>query len=331
MRFRSDAIAGLLVNTSDIVGKTIRSIPIDEKVTLSVGCGVKDSGIPLRFLAYIIPALHLLKQLTQQTKLEVYLALEGVLRVNGMDEAKTRANANKMARLVIEYVKTFHPKVAGQVDVLFDRKIEFGSKLDQQIDGLTTELSRLTSSVEPIQKFVEARNGAQSLRYMAEHTLYMRDPLCCLLPLEDNLLVPMASTGMVHVIMVGGPAEKVFHKARTALMGQLPTHDRWKSNQFFTQIGSPPSYHPQDGESLYGDELPSNVADLFDSILKNVSTNRGVQKGVMRDMLVLLIDSGAGNTFQQVGRLSGTLRRGGKIDTEIAHLLQDGWNRLRTL
>jgi hypothetical protein len=331
MKFRGDKVSGLLVNPRDIVGETIRSIPVNEKVIVSVGCGVKDSSVPLRFLAYIIPAIHLLKQLSDKTRLEIYIALEGVLRVNGMDEAKTRANANKMARLVHSYVQTYHPTVAEQVDVLFDRPIQSESKLAQLIDGLTTELSRLTSSEESIKKFVEARNGTKSLRYMAEHVLYMRDPLSCLIPLEDSLLVPMASTDMQHVIMVGGPAEKVFYRARTALMGQLPTHEMWKSHQLFTQIGRPPTYYPQKGEPLYGDKLPSDVAELFNSILKNVSVERGIQKGVLRDILVLLIDSGARNIFQQVGKLSGTLRRVGKINIETAHLLQDGWDRLRTL
>lgn len=100
MKFDSSKIAGLFVNEKDVVGNTIRGIEVRERIVVAQGFGV-DEEVPLRFLAYVVPVLHLARQLPKSASVEFYFALEGVLRANPyVEEARVRESAYTMGGLI---------------------------------------------------------------------------------------------------------------------------------------------------------------------------------------------------------------------------------------
>jgi hypothetical protein len=334
MKFRSDRIKGLLGNQGDVVGKVIREIRLEEKTVLAMGFGVTDQGVPLRFLSYIVPVLHLLRQMGTNTIAEFYFALEGVLRVNGLAEKTTRNNSAIMAGLIRSYVSTFYPDLVGRIVILFDRRVEAGSTLERRIAKIAKIIQQLTTSDESLARFAKTRGGDTAFGYMAEHLLYMRDPLAALLPPEEHLLVPGMISDMDHVIMIGGPAEKIFYRVRLAVSTGLDQHESWKSHQLFTQVGSPPTYHPQPNEPLWGEihDLPQDVYKLLKIIIDRIEWDEyGTQKAAIRDLIVLLIDCAGVDYFSNAKKWSNLVCKGRSLPDDVQEILQTGWDRLHEL
>jgi hypothetical protein len=333
VRFDSSRIKGLFSNEKDRVGNTIRDIHHSEKIVVAQGFGIKEDGVPLRFLAYIVPVLNLMKQLPESATAEFYVAHHGVIRVNGFHVDRTAPHISMMRDAVIRYSSTVHPEESRRVRFIEDRSIEDDLPTRDLIASLAEVVKPLCRQNERIWKFVEDRDGATSLNYIVEHALYMRDPLQGINP--EHWLVPGMVTDMQHVIMIGGSSEKIFHDVRQLLCQAVGTHSRWKSHQFFTSVGGrPPTYHPQPGEPLWTDResLPGDVRGLLHSAYRDVSNERGERKEVTRDLLAILLDAGHVSSFAELKpSLAKTVAEGGEIPSEIQTTLQQGWDTLRFL
>lgn len=332
MKFRTDTISGLLHNEGDVVGQTIRGIEPDKTIVVSTGFGVRDA-LPLRFLAYCIPAIHLLKQLPQSATIEFYIALHGVLRANPTLQPTAPGLADTMRELITSYTRRFHPEQSGQVTTLIDRYISTYDTVHQLMDRLAPYAWQLYEKDQPLRNFADKRGGSPALRYMAEHALYMRDPLIGWNP--SWLLVEAMQTDMNHIIMIGGPAEKIFFRVRQHLMEHMGCHNKWQSHQFFTPIGEPPTYHPQACEPLWNQrpELQTNVGEMLTQASQGLASE--YRKTILRDLLILLLDAGAATAnetvdFRTQEELS-LLKQGNIGHGTRFHLLQRGWEQIRSL
>ncbi len=332
MHFDSSKIKGLFLNERDIVGQTIRNIHQDEKVVVAQGFGLKEEGVPLRFLAYIVPTLHLLKQLPESAIAEFYVAHFGVLRANGLNVEITTSRAEEMNDAVINYSSAIHPEESSKVRFLEDRNIENDQETQVLINSLAETAKKFCSKEEKIQKFISNRGGETSLRYMVEHALYMRDPLKGVE--ESNWLVPEMTSEMQHIIMIGGSSEKIFCEMRQLLCRAIGTHSQWKVHQFFTPIGGrPPTYHPYEDEPLWSERksLPADIEGLISNYL-HLSSGRGERKEVVRDLLALLLDAAKSTSLRELKpSLAKRIAKEGDIPSDLRPSLQKGWDNIRLL
>jgi hypothetical protein len=163
------------------------------------------------------------------------------------------------------------------------------------IDLLFKPAQMVLENNSQIKQFISNRGGDNALRYMLEHLLYMRDPILVNGNQNIELLVPQMAIDCKHVIMIGGPAEKVFHQFRREILKLCGSHNEWVSHQFFTSVGDPPTYHVHLGEPIIdGSSLPN---DLFQD-LKMIPSEFGKQKNLIRDYTVLLQELARVEKFQ---------------------------------
>jgi len=330
LKFRSDLICGLLKNEGDCIGKLVRAWNTDTPITLCQGYGVGKS-VPLRLLAYAVPMLRLARQLPRRTRIEFYWATNGVLRANPNYDLEYRArwqvlDASKHGRKFLKnYVTTFHPDLQMQVNILEDRNpCQRGREATLYLLQEAIAVARESKSIG---SFIEQRGGVQALQYMAEHAMYMRDPLMFegepLPELVDSRTYPNWVFGENahlpqggHLVMIGGQAERIFWKLRQELLRKLPTHELWTSHQFFTGVGDPPTYHPQRAEP-YADIADRPYEPDLPTILVQAKT---VGSGVLHDWLVLLQDAAGVERFTITSQtMNGASERA---------VLQEGLSRL---
>ena len=279
MKFKSDLIKNILCNENSVIENTIRSIEPNEKVVLAQGYGAAEY-VPRRFLAYVIPLLRLASQLSSNTTIELYFATQGVYRANGKYYEKS---LSIMRQELFWFINEYYPNLANRVKILED--VPLSENTLCMINSLFPFAKKVRETYPQIKQFILNRGGDNALRYMLEHLLYMRDPICLNGIPNTKLLVPGMSTIFDHIIMVGGPAEKIFWQFRQAIQKECGTHSLWKSHQFFTQIGDPPTYHVHKGEPVIdGTSLDYNLLRW----LKQLPSEYGKQKNLVRDYSVLL-------------------------------------------
>lgn len=329
LKFDSNRIIGLFNNEGDAVGNIVRSIGVDDKVVLSQGLGAPKGPyeMPLRLLAYVVPVLHLLKQLPRSAIAEIYIAAWGTIRANQMTDldliSRVLSAGAVMRRLIEAYVHEVHCDLEPQVRTLQDDRPSLGS--ERAIAALEGYGQELCSTDESVKNFVTKRGGQSAVRYMIEHALYMREPLVSLEG-YNWLLVPGMSLDMKHLIMVGGPAEKIFYKMRQHLRDKDGVHSRWTSHQLWTSIGDPPTYSPQLGEPLWPplDDLSRQLRDYSRASNTNSPTN------LIRDFLILLADAASQKDFR-VKDLARRIAQGGEVDVANMEWMRRGWEVVRKL
>lgn len=329
MKFNSADIAGLLVNEADFVGKSLRAIGDGQRVVVSQGYGMADKGLPLRVLAYLVPVLHLLKSLPSSVTAEIYFAKAGVLRANGSDDAAIERNFGLLENLILLYISKVHANLKERISILWDADPE--PRVDKMLDDLAARSAAIVDEEDAIRHFLEKR-GDKALRYMVEHAVYMRDPIDFGLDPKNMKLVPGMRMDMDCVIMVGGPAEKVFHRFRSRLASRSTQHDLWRSLQFFTCIGDTPTYHLKEGEVTWQDRntLPADVVSALRRAVENIANDYGAKKDVVRDLLYLFLDAGGSKQFN-VGGAAKQVLSSGQVPPNLFLPLQRGWDTIRTL
>ncbi|OGI94339.1 hypothetical protein A3A03_03310 [Candidatus Nomurabacteria bacterium RIFCSPLOWO2_01_FULL_40_18] len=279
MKFRSDLIKNILNNQESCIENVIRPISHFERVVIAQGYGA-SSQVPRRFLAYAVPVLRLASQMSEMTTVEFYFATRGVQRANGIyyDES-----LSKMRKELSWLVNIYYPRLNNRVRILEDAPLSSSSQ--KVIDALFHPAKKVMEKCAQIHQFAANRGGDSALRYMLEHLLYMRDPIMVDGQPNKELLVPEMTTDYKHLIMVGGPAEKIFWHFRQEMLKECGSHSLWKSYQFFTSVGDPPTYHPHEGEPLM-DGIYFNH-NLF-KWLEKLPSEFGKQKNLIRDYSVLL-------------------------------------------
>jgi hypothetical protein len=327
LKFNSNRIVGLFNNEGDAVGKTVQGMAVNEKIVISQGFGVGyKKGLPLRFLSYMIPVLHLLKQLPQSATAEIYFAFRGGMRANGEEVPSEMALLYLWSRLVgrtsglmLHYIDRFHPALANRVTVIDDF---LGDVYPTDvITQLTESVQALYNEDTALRNFVDKRGGTEALRYMVEHSLYMRDPLLPLKGRTDWMLVPKMRLDIDHLVMVGGPAERIFHKVRQHLCRTIGIHSNWTSYQLWTPIGDPPTYNYQPNEPIWG-RFYANVEEILGLYL---TTPRASRVNLIRDFLILLADASGTEDFRVAKILAREVAMGKRLDTATLRALNSAW------
>ncbi len=207
-----------------------------------------------------------------------------------------------MAWLLQRYVDEYYTQHAKQVRILGDTG-QVPKAAEQFIEHLFTNAAvPIFKQDEQINTFANKRGGDSALRYMVEHLLYMRDPIMTSIEANKLLMVPRMCTDFDHLIMVGGPSEKIFYKFRQEVLRRHGSHSKWQSHQFFTPIGDPPPYHWQQGEPIIGDTMPETYGGLFTK-LRTLPGEDGKQKNLLRDYAILLQDLAGVSDFKLPGKV----------------------------
>lgn len=205
-------------------------------ILISTGFNCSQGPIPRRLAAYLIPGLwlgNMLESLGYLCEVEFYFAKHFFELLNNCSARDWLGKAIKYLTNWIEKHWTRVPQYQFRVD----RPIE--GELSEVIDFLAQKLQEFTN--ERIKRFAEKRGGWPAWRYIAAHTLYMRDPIT--LPKSPPSILQNPNQQFKTIIMVGGPPEKLFWEARQYLLTHLGKHDQWESIQVFTPIGRRPTYH----------------------------------------------------------------------------------------
>lgn len=299
-----------------------------ERSVIAQGYGLEDGPLPVRSLAYAIPTFRLLRDLPETTKGEIYIATEGVLRANPtLDKDAVYRNEKELTALLSAYLEVVHPTLEGRVRILGDRVLPEHSETERFILELTEELAGHALKDESLSSFIRKRGGENALRYVAEHAVYMRDAIQPR-PFK-HLLVDGMEQDVDTVVMVGGPAEKIFYRARQLLVGARNIQNAVRTEQLITPIGEKrPPYHFETGEITFDDlREESSALTLLQRVAGAVTTDYGRSQSVVRDLIALLADAGSFTLLPDKGMVKATLN--GTLEAPYVAALERGLSNLR--
>jgi hypothetical protein len=240
----------------------------DSKILFCTGIGVNSRPeIPIRFFAYLLPlvaAVHVF----QEARGQFYIADQAAVRI-GYDPEVVRYNAGMTVKAIREFVGTFYPHIAARIYIACEKKSENEFRFVREERQKLTEqlIADLLEVQDPkILRFARKRSQASavhtSLQYIAEHALFMRDPVT-----TDERLFLVGNPDDFQfetLAMVGGPSEKFFYKARKILLKKYSNiHNNFKNIQLFTKIGRIPAYYDRFGEPVISETLTEDDVQRF--------------------------------------------------------------------
>lgn len=220
-----------------------------KRVLFSTGMSADVTpGVPVRILAYLMPLLSAM-QSRENTRGQFYFADRAQMRL-GEDPAIIEDNVQLVSEYIRQFIKAFYAKTEG--DVLISREREDSAERRQLVQELVDTL--IQENNRAIITFAEKRiKEGQTIRnplaYMAEHALFMREPVTD----DENLFLidNPPDFDLDALAMVGGPAEEIFFNVRKiigASRGDIQkTYDRI---QLFGKIGNRPPYFKCFGEPV---------------------------------------------------------------------------------
>lgn len=212
---------------------------IPTNAILSIGFGV-DNAVPVRVASYPLLALEMLRVYPQMT-LEMYVATQ-FSWLNRVEPTTASANSRKLQAAINQFVQQAYPDVAGRITFLPTKPLT-----PERIQFLN-QFATLLAKDPQLNEFASNRNGADSLRYLAAHSLYMRDPL----PVNPNLYIVAPPPEARAVVMVGGDGEKIPWRARQKIAQYFGTT---LPTQIFTTLGRIPPYFRSNQEPIIGERV----------------------------------------------------------------------------
>jgi|GEM_PF-2899497 len=255
-----------------------------EYTNICTGFGV-DHEIPVRIAVYALPVLQMgEKFLRAQT--EFYVAKAFATKLNGLDANKVQVNI----ALIKEYIKLFKTELSVvNSPVWLDERDPF----EVQRYALIKELAKILREhgSERIIRFADSRNGDESLAYIASHALYMWDTL----DVDEDKFIIERDASPQSLLMVGGPAEKLFFEARQLLLSHFPTVSTRSTVQGFTELGRRPPYYAVDSEMIVNGR--NNLRIGFEEIMSIADPD------ALRDSLYLIISLSETLTFDDIPRV----------------------------
>ncbi|MDA1079983.1 MAG: hypothetical protein O2840_04835, partial [bacterium] len=196
-----------LVNKERLVKPVKEGQPYDAS-NVCTGFGVGMS-VPWRAAAYALPAIQ--EAGRQEISPEFYFAERFSTEIGNLPPQQAKQNVQVMKLLISsasELVKNPNVQWLEEQDPFEADRFLFMAMMADQLSKIADE---------QIMRFAENRDGDDSLLYMAAHALYMWDPL----DIEPNKFIVERPIIPNKLLMVGGPAEKIFYRARQALMGKF--------------------------------------------------------------------------------------------------------------
>jgi hypothetical protein len=251
---------------------------------ICTGFGV-DHEVPVRVAVYALPVLQVGEQmLAAQT--EFYIAQAFATKINNLDSKKVAANVD----LLKEYISLLRRELKVRNVPAW---LEEGDPFKPERTAFLSEMVKILreKGSERIIRFADSRNGDESLAYIAAHALYMWDDL----EVDTELFITQRLKAPESLLVVGGPAEKLFYEARQLLLSNFPNTGKRKTAQGFTEIGRRPPYYSVDGEFLI------NGKDRDDIGLEKITSI--ADPDALRDTLYLLISLTETLTFSDISRI----------------------------
>jgi len=257
------------------------------------GLGV-DKDVPVRVAAYVVPVLQLSEQFPS-AEIELYTATKFSARLNGLN----RTDAERNAAVIKEYFNliqdrlrvTRSPVGLGELDPFTANRL-----------SLLNDWTRLLKNLAPtkVLDFANRRSGDDSLRYMGAHVLYMWDRV----DISPDLFITDRRKAPESLLMVGGPAEKIFYDARRTICDALPIDYTRLTDQVFTEIGRKPPYIPiADEPTILSGKKGSRIS--YENLVGFPDPD------VRRDALYLLASLSEALTFSDVEQIR---KKGIKFD-----------------
>lgn len=273
--------------------------PMDRPINVCTGLGVADS-VPWRVAAYALPALQLAGQ-AGLPNAEFYTALQYAIALNPQLSAE---RASQSVTLTQAYIKAVGAQLKiDTTPVWLEERDVFEPGRFLLAALLANKLSQ--EADDQILRFADTRDGDDSLLYMAAHALYMWDPLS----IEPNRFLVNRQQIPEKLVMVGGPAERIFRKARLVLLSQYPTDPTRQTAQAYSEIGRIPPYYPAPLDPVIGGENSPTLNEIL--TLKDPD--------VRRDLLYLLIAISENVLFADIKQIGkGILTPNQKDDLEAA-------------
>lgn len=252
-----------------------------KEVIISVGYGILQAQeVSVRLVAYLLPAIYLAKQLKSQgckVRIRSYFAT-GAARVvfgRSFNISAISGWADKAGAYLRKFMVLFHPEI--QFDIFEDGG--WDGRTGEAVDQLAQVLRRDRAlMVEITGRFSEP---AQSIKYLAAHSLYMLDPLQSKwAPVIVGEELPERDS---CVIVIAGEQEKITYRVRTLLGETIGLHNRWDNLTVFTTVGQKPVYN-EGAKELY-------VSQLAGLDVAAVWAGRGIYESEVFDDLQLLAAS----------------------------------------
>jgi len=245
------------------------SKPDDMYTNICTGFGVAEK-LPVRVAAYALPVLQMGEQ-QPQARTEFYIAVAFAQKLNQSNPEQVRTNIV----LIKEYISLLRAAVGVTGEpVWLEERDPFEAHRQIQIKTLAAALKEKAS--DRIKRFADARNGDESLEYIAAHALYMWDTH----DIDPDLFITHREQPPESLLVIGGPAEKLFSEARQILTGTFPQTTSRRAAQGFTEIGRRPPYYPVEGELVFNGEKPKITFDLIKAL---------PDADVLRDTLYLVV------------------------------------------
>lgn len=272
---------------------------IEQPTNVCTGLGVVDR-VPWRVAAYALPTLQLASSAGLSVA-EFYWAMQYSVALNSQ---LSTAQAKQSVALTQEYIKAISAQVQTKAKPIWlEERDAFEPARFLLAALLAYRLSQQAD--EQILRFADARDGDDSLLYMAAHALYMYDPL----NIDPSRFIVERDQTPAKLIMVGGPAEKIFRKARLILLSQYPTDDTRQTAQAYSEIGRMPPYYPAPLDPVIGDDNRPTLDEIL--TLDDLD--------VRRDLLYLLVGLSENTSFSDLKRISkGSITQDQRDDLQIS-------------
>lgn len=278
--------------------------PIDRPTNVCTGFGIADR-VPWRVAAYALPTLQLADQ--SNLRAEFYTALQYAVALNPQLSAEQARQASVLTQAYIKAIST--ELQTNEIPIWLEERDAFEPSRYLLAALMAYKLSQQAD--EQVLQFADKRDGDDSLLYMAAHALYMWDPL----RIDPDRFITNRTQIPERLVMVGGPAEKIFRKARLALLSQYPTDLTRQTAQAYSPIGRIPPYYPAPLDPVIGNYSRPALNEIL--VLEDPD--------IRRDLLYLLIGFSERITFtdiKQIGKGNVTQNQRDDLETALERLVE---------
>lgn len=274
---------------------------------ICTGFGV-DHEVPVRIVVYALPVLQIGEQM-MAAQTEFYIAQAFATKINNLDQKKVAVNVD----LIKEYIGLLRAELKiSNVPAWLEEQDPNKPERNVFLASMVKILREKGS--ERLIRFADSRNGDESLAYIAAHALYMWDDL----DINTELFITQRTQPPESLLIVGGPAEKLFHEARQLLLSNYPNSGKRKTAQGFTEIGRRPPYYSVDGELLINGSESLNIG--LDQITAIADPD------ALRDTLYLIVSLTETLTFNDISRI-----KKGQIKSQELDDLMSACTKLQTI
>lgn len=244
-------------------------LPTDTTALIATWMWVNSTfGVPVRMLSYLLPIIYATQRL-KSTGAQIYIADGAAIRL-GQSSSIVDENVEIMKSSIEAFIKEFFPDISPRVtlqeETSFVSDISAIEARRKLVENMVNILLKKADTA--IMRFADNRKNGWSIRvplqYMAEHTLYMRDPV-----VDDPAMFIIQKPLWFEespMIMIGWPAEEIFYKTRLTILKALGKTE-WDNQQLFTGVGRLTPYYSAYDEPLIGNKnIPTDIHDFFRSV-----------------------------------------------------------------